>query len=156
MLQTRTVTPLHLGSVAIVTLKLALLPHLFLPFVWIFIFPPPYYLPLPYSSVHHWSPLLFAPAPHLLSRRKAPPTWTLSAPASRHPPASAARLFTPRRVNVSAAVTVNVLPPLCILWPVPMSMLSPGVFARCRSLHAYMPLPRLPRGLLQTLTSSGP
>ena len=41
--QPQTVIPPQLGSVATVTLKLSFLPYLFLPFVWIFLLPPPSY-----------------------------------------------------------------------------------------------------------------
>ena len=44
-LQHWTMNPPHLGSVNIFKLKLALLPHLFLTFVWIFILTPPSYSP---------------------------------------------------------------------------------------------------------------
>ena len=64
MFQPRTVTPPHLGSIAIVTLKLALPPNLFLPFVWIFLLSPPSYRPAPPSvAVHRQSPLSFSPTP---------------------------------------------------------------------------------------------
>ena len=43
--QPRTVTPLHLGYIAIVTLQLAFLPHLFLLFVIIVILPAHSYRP---------------------------------------------------------------------------------------------------------------
>ena len=68
------VTPTHLGSVAIVTLKLALPLHSFLMFFWIFLLPPPSYRP------PHMQPFIFKVIYnlHLL------PTSNTS--AKRHPP----------------------------------------------------------------------
>ena len=77
-----TVTPPHLGSAAIVALKLSLPPHLFLPFFWIFILPPPSYSPPPAVPVHSQSPLYFAHATHIFSHHEASPTLTFPAPAS--------------------------------------------------------------------------
>ena len=84
MFQYWTVTPLNLGYVAIVTtLNLYLLPHLFLLYFWIFIFHPPYYCsPSITGRSSLYISLCFVPAPHLLSRREAPPNWTSPKAAS--------------------------------------------------------------------------
>ena len=85
VLQTQTVTPLHLGSVAIVTLILALPSHLFLHFYgYLFCL----LLPTSPPSVvfHCQSLILFALAPCLLSQREALPTWAVPEPDTRQPP----------------------------------------------------------------------
>ena len=80
-----TVTPPHLGYVAIITnLSSPSAP----PDSTIFlgrsfpssILPPPHHQTFVVVYL-----FLFVPAPHLLSRRKSPPAWTFPAPATRQP-----------------------------------------------------------------------
>ena len=114
----------------------------------------PYFLP-----PHHPQPFIirihsFTPAPHLLSRCKAPPTWTPPAPATRQPPPLVPE---PRVVCLRLPpVPVPVRSPLCCPRPAPMSLSDPGGLARHGSLCASVSLPLTPRFLLRILTSSGP
>ena len=83
--------------------SLYLTPHRFLiPFSGSF-FPPLSYL-LPIRSRSSLKPSQFSPVPHLLSRCKAPPTWMLPAPATRHP----SPLF-----RVPCVAWLHLLPFLC-------------------------------------------
>ena len=103
--QPRTVTPPHLGSAAIVTLKLSLPPHLFLLFFWIFLLPPPSYLPPIHSRPFSKPFLIFTCCPFPLLAQSA---THLDISYTRHPLASASRLFSPRFVPTSTAVPVTV------------------------------------------------
>ena len=83
--------------------SISLPPHLFLiPFSGSF-FPPISYL-LPIRSRSSLKPSQFSPVPSLLSRCKAPPTWTLPAPATRQ---------TLPLVPVSCVMCLHLLPFPC-------------------------------------------
>ena len=108
VLQPLTATPRHLGSVAIVTLKLALPSHLFLPFVWIFILPPPsYHPPIRSQSLSKYSLFCTRYQPPLPAQR---PTH-LDIARTWHPSDSATCLCSPRRLPASFAVPVTMRPP---------------------------------------------
>ena len=90
VLQPQTVTPTHLGSVATITIKLDLTPHLFLPFVWIFPLNPPYYCqPIRSRSLSKSSLICTCSPPPLLARSAA----HLDVARTRHPTYSAACLY---------------------------------------------------------------
>ena len=124
-LQTHTGNVQHLGSVTCIRpFILALSPHLFQPFFWIALFPSSI-LPTP----HQWpfgvvSTVSFAPAPHLLSWRKTPSTWTLSTPSTCQPPPlnSAARAACLRLPPCPACDP----PPFYYPWPALRYLSSPG------------------------------
>ena len=134
--QPQTVTPPHLGSVAIITIKLSLPPHLFLPFFWIFLLSPPYYLPPPSISVHRRSPLLFAPALHLILWSEALPTTT--APSTRQPLSLDSA---PRAAFLHLPSSPWLCAPTSLYRPLPVirSLLAPGEFAHSGSLCASVP-----------------
>ena len=154
MFQLQTVTPLNLGFVDIVTtLNLALLPHLFLPFFWIILFPPPLYCP-PINSLHLHIPLSVL---HLL------PT---SSPGAKHcppgrflypPPASLRRLYLR---PAPQAYVCRRFPWLCTP-PFATLGLRPGPFHTLGGLSVTgpsvspVPLYRSPWVLLGFLASSG-
>ena len=80
-----TVTPPHLGYVAIVTnLSSPSAPPDSTVFLGrsfpSFILPPPHHQTFVVVYL-----FLFVPTPHLLARRKSPPTWTFPTPATRQP-----------------------------------------------------------------------
>ena len=72
-------------SLIINTFNLPLCPTFFL-LSFSGLFNSPYFLPHPYPQPFILRSLSFAPSTHLLSRCKAPPTWTLPAPANLQPP----------------------------------------------------------------------
>ena len=83
MFQLLTVTPPYLVCIATVTLlnypsRPTCFYCLSLSFFCLLLLP----TDPPSIAVHHQIPISFAPAPHLLSRRKAPPTWTSPVPTS--------------------------------------------------------------------------
>ena len=110
MFQPRTVTPPQLGSVAIVTpLNWPYLPTCFYRFLEHSF---PYsFLPPIHTQLFTTKPLSqFVPDPYFLSRRKAPPTWMLSATANCQPlPLVPAPLTTCLRLP---SFYMNVHPPL--------------------------------------------
>ena len=83
--QPRTLPTTHLGSVAYCySLIYPFRPTFFFSSFTDRSFPPIYYL-FPIRSRSSLKPSQFSPAPHLLYRCEAPPTWTSSAPAARLP-----------------------------------------------------------------------
>ena len=134
------------------TFKSIPLPHLSpLSFSGSFVYPS--FLPPPHPQLFIFRALSFTAAPHLFSRCKAPPTWTLPAPATRQPPplvpaTYAAGLHLP-------PFPVSVLSPLCRPRPAPRSLSSPGGFTCCRSLRASVSLNLPPRVLLGILKFPG-
>ena len=105
--QPQKVTPNHLGSVTIVTLKLSLSPHIFLPFVWIFLLPPTAYRCPTCSRSSSKSSLLFTRSPFTLLEQSAA---YLDVTRNRHPSVSAARICAPHHVPVSTVTTVTIPP----------------------------------------------
>ena len=90
------------------TLYLSLPPHLILPFSWIILFLPPYY-PLPLAAVHRQSPLSVCTRfPHPLLAQSAA---HLDVACTRHLPASAACICTPRCMPTPVAVSGECAPP---------------------------------------------
>ena len=103
-----TVTPLHLVSIAVVKLKLYLPPHLFLPFVSIFLLSPPSYLPPICSRSLLRSSIICTPSePPLL-------TWSaahLDVAHTCYPTASDSYICILRRMPQYTVVLVTALPP---------------------------------------------
>ena len=99
-----------------------------------FVIIPPLSYRLPIRSRSSPEPSRFSPAPHLLSRCKAPPTWKYTTPITRQPPP----LFPAPRPAclVQLPFPVTVRSPLLRPWPAPRSLSDPGGFARCESLRA--------------------
>ena len=152
-LQHWTMNPPHLGSVNIFKLKLALLPHLFLTFVWIFILTPPSYSPpICIRSLYSYSLICTCYPPPLPAQSAA----HLDISRTCHPSASAACLCAPVRMTASAVFHMTMRPPLFRTRPAPISLSSPGVFTSYRSLRASVKLTWSPIVLLRILASSGP
>ena len=107
-LQHWTMNPPHLGSVNIFKLKLALLPHLFLTFVWIFILTPPSYSPpICIRSLYSYSLICTCYPPPLPAQSAA----HLDISCTCHLSASAACLCAPVRMTASAVFHMTMRPP---------------------------------------------
>ena len=149
--QPRTLATLHLGSRCLALhFNLALMPQLFILSFLDRLFPL-FPTASPPAAVYRQHPLV-SPAPHLLSRCEALPTWASSATATRQPlflvpaPCTACLRLLPFPVPVRS--------PLCRPRPELRSLLSPGGFSRRGFLHVSVSLPRPPQVLLRILASS--
>ena len=155
VLQTWTVPPPppHLGSNVIITLKLVLLTHTFLPFFWIFLLKPSSYrLPIRSHSSSKSSLICTNSWPPLPVQRSA----HLDVACTRHSTDSAAHLYNLRHMPGSAAVTATVLPPFSALGLKTRSLSAPEGFDRHRYPFSSVLPPRPPRVLFQILELSSP